>query len=381
MSNILDYIEWRGDLTLEQDAFCAVDALILSTIMYIEFEQLNVNLKSSVPVCLGDVGNQIAKQYNDEKLVIGRLIPKHVYSLLDVVSMSPRFQNMKLSHYVNQIDEIAEKQFSAMVIQPGDGTIFVTFRGTDDTIIGWKEDFNMCFKSPVPAQLQAVDYLDSIAGDFDMDIRIGGHSKGGNLSVFSAAFCKKGLENRILDIYDFDGPGFTKDVLTQMTKNDVFQRIHSIVPESSVVGMLMEHEYPFDVVASSSSGIFRHDPFSWEVKGKEFVPVDDISARAYKLDHTLRDFLSTYDADQKKELIDTIFGILLQTGAKTLSDLSIKDMPAMIKSIRDEESENKQVILQALKLFIQSAHLQREDLKKIEKQEQALLENRLPSQD
>lgn len=369
MANILDYIKWRGDLSFHQDSFNEVDGLILSTLAYVEFEQAGINLKTPVPKSLKEVGELFAKYCSDEKVSTGRLIPNKIIELLDEMSRCIRYQDMLLSHYVNQVDVDSEKQFSAIVIEPGDGTIFIAFRGTDDTLIGWKEDFNMCFKSPVPSQLQAVEYIDLIASNMQGDIRLGGHSKGGNLSVFASAFCRHGIEERIISVYNYDGPGFTKDVLSQMNRNESMKKVHTIIPESSVIGLLMEHEEEYDVVLSSSNGIFQHDPFSWEVMGTEFIEVDDISARAYKLDHTLSDFLVAMNAEQKRELIDSLFGVLMNTGAKTLSDISFKEMPAIIKNFHEEENENKQLVLQAIKLLMQSAYGQHFVQKKANKED------------
>lgn len=364
MANILDYIIWRGDLTLEQDPFHEVDALILSTLIYVEFENADIYLRSGKAKTVKEIGELFAKNCCDEKIETGRLIPKQIIQLLDMMSRSKRYQDMKLSRYINQVDETMEKQFAAVLIEPGDGTLFIAFRGTDDTIIGWKEDFNMCFKSPVPSQLQAVEYVDMIASGHKGFIRLGGHSKGGNLSVFSAAFCQKEVRGRIQNVYNFDGPGFTNDILSEIEKTGILSKVRTVIPRSSVIGMLMEHEEDYDVVSSTSNGIFQHDPFSWEVQGKSFVEMDVISARAYKLDHSLSDFMAHLDTQQKKELIDTVFGIFMQTGAKTLSEISIKDIPQLMKNLREEDAEKKQLLLQTFKILLQSSHV-KQDVKKL----------------
>lgn len=162
MANIFDYIDWRGDLDLTQDPFNEVDSLILSTVSYIDFELIETDLKTE-KATIREAGEQFNRLHADEKIKAGRLVPDSIFRLLDVMSRTPRFRDMILSDYVNQIDEEEEKQFSAITINLGDGSYYIAYRGTDDTIVGWKEDFNMSFKAPVPSQLQALDYLEMIA--------------------------------------------------------------------------------------------------------------------------------------------------------------------------------------------------------------------------
>mgnify|MGYP000780721467 FL=1 len=255
MANIFDYIDWRGDLDLTQDPFNEVDSLILSTVSYIDFELIETDLKTE-KATIREAGEQFNRLHADEKIKAGRLVPDSIFRLLDVMSRTPRFRDMILSDYVNQIDEEEEKQFSAITINLGDGSYYIAYRGTDDTIVGWKEDFNMSFKAPVPSQLQALDYLEMIAKKKRGKFRIGGHSKGGNIAVYAAAFTGSEIQKRIMQVHNFDGPGFTKDIIDQMSQGEISERIRTIVPQSSVIGMLLEHEESYEVVASTQLGIF-----------------------------------------------------------------------------------------------------------------------------
>lgn len=356
MATILDYITWRGDISFEKDPFCEVDSLILCTLSYVDFDFLAEKIKETHTISIKEAGETFARHFADEKMNPGRILPALIYDLFDMMSRALRYRDLKLSYYINQIDPMNEKQFAALVIDLSEDEFFVAFRGTDDSIIGWKEDFNMCFKSPVPSQLQAAEYLDYISTHKKGKIILGGHSKGGNLAIFAAAFCQKKVRDRITGIYNFDGPGFTKEILDEIVKRDTLSRVRTIVPQSSIIGMLMEHDEQFEVVESSSKGIFQHDPFSWEVLGPHFVEVDDISARAYQLDHTLRDFLAVMEVEQKKDLIESMFRVLTKTGATTLSDITIKELPSIMKNMKDEDADKKQVLLQAFKLFLHIAH-------------------------
>lgn len=351
MANIFDYIDWRGDLDLTQDPFNEVDSLILSTVSYIDFELIETDLKTE-KATIREAGEQFNRLHADEKIKAGRLVPDSIFRLLDVLSRTPRFRDMILSDYVNQIDEEEEKQFSAITINLGDGSYYIAYRGTDDTIVGWKEDFNMSFKAPVPSQLQALDYLEMIAKKKRGKFRIGGHSKGGNIAVYAAAFTGSEIQKRIMQVHNFDGPGFTKDIIDQMSQGEISERIRTIVPQSSVIGMLLEHEESYEVVASTQLGIFQHDMFSWQLQRNAFVKVDDISASAYKVDHTLREFILSMNAEEKEEFVESFFCVLTETGAKTLSDLNLKEILAIMKRLNKEEKENKKILTQAFRMLL-----------------------------
>ena len=363
MANIFDYIDWRGDLDLTQDPFNEVDSLILSTVSYIDFELIETDLKTE-KATIREAGEQFNRLHADEKIKAGRLVPDSIFRLLDVMSRTPRFRDMILSDYVNQIDEEEEKQFSAITINLGDGSYYIAYRGTDDTIVGWKEDFNLStgvvpaqdfntsFKAPFPSQLQALDYLEMIAKKKRGKFRIGGHSKGGNVAVYAAAFTGSEIQKRIMQVHNFDGPGFTKDIIDQMSQGEISERIRTIVPQSSVIGMLLEHEESYEVVASTQLGIFQHDMFSWQLQRNAFVKVDDISASAYKVDHTLREFILSMNAEEKEEFVESFFCVLTETGAKTLSDLNLKEILAIMKRLNKEEKENKKILTQAFRMLL-----------------------------
>lgn len=373
MANILDYIAWRGDLTLTQDSFNEVDSLILSTLSYVDFELTGLTLDFTHAVTIKEAGEAFMRLHADEKIRPGRIVPARIFELFDVMSRSPRYQGMKLSCYVNQIDEEEEKQFCAVTIDLSADEFYVAFRGTDDTIVGWKEDFNMSFKTPVPSQLQAVDYLHKVAMMKNGRIRLGGHSKGGNLAAYAAAYVTAQVGERIVLAHSFDGPGFVKKIAQSEQFRAAGGVIQSIVPQSSIIGMLLEHEENYQVVASSALGIMQHDPFSWEVTGRSFVLVDDISASSYKLDSTLRSFVLSMNTAEKEEFVDTFFYVLGETGAKTLMDLNFKDIAAIVKSLNREDSKSKKILLQTFKTLLQT--VEQEHAKVRKKLVQNLLES------
>ncbi len=369
MANIMDYLEWRGDLTVKQTPFNSVDNLILSTLAYIDFEQTGLDLSGRSNVTIKEAGEKFSLLHADEKMNLGRVIPDTVFELFDVLSRSRRFQDMKLSHYVNQVDELAQKQFSAITVELGNGSFCVAYRGTDDTIVGWKEDFNMCFQSPVPSQIQAVEYLHQVALAKRGRIYLGGHSKGGNLAIYAAAMVNPFVRRRIRRVCSFDSPGFAKEFLEREAYQTIAARVQRIVPQSSMIGILFEHNTQYDVVASTQIGLFQHDMFSWQVLGDDFVYVDDISTSSTTVEHTMKEFIGAMSMEERQKFVEALFYVFDETGAKTLSQLKVKDVVTILRRMSKEDHDNRKILSQALRLLVQilEEYSQQQILKQAEK--------------
>ena len=179
---------------------------------------------------------------------------------------------MKATKFVNKIEVENEKQFSAITIIMPDNTLYVSFRGTDNTIVGWKEDFNMSFKSHIASQISAKEYLNMIAELYpNKKIRVGGHSKGGNIAVYSAIFATPQIRDRIINVYNNDGPGFCEDILETQEYQEMINKVHTYIPQSSIIGRLMNHKEKYTIIESTQKGIMQHDLYSWQILGKEFI--------------------------------------------------------------------------------------------------------------
>ena len=261
MSNILDYLDWRGDICITASPFNKVDNLLLSELSYVNFDGILPGIEEDIWMTVKEAEQIFFSKYNKKEIYEERSFMAKAPLVLEKMAKAKRFQDMKLSCYVNQIDEEEEKQFSALVAECQDNTYFVAFRGTDDTLVGWKEDFNMSYILAVPSQLEAVSYLEKVAEKVRGKLRLGGHSKGGNLAVYAAVQCKEEIQERIIEIYNNDGPGFSKEMLISEPYNRVRERIWTIVPQTSVVGMLLEHEEEYLVTKSSQSELCSMIPF------------------------------------------------------------------------------------------------------------------------
>lgn len=354
MANILDYVEWRGDIDFVSSEFNEIDSLILSQLSYIGFDGIISNNNKEL-LTLKEASAKFFSVH-DEKYILGALLPKEIVTLLKVAGDSVRFGNLKLSCYINHVDKDRQEQFSAVTFELNDG-IFIAFRGTDDTLIGWKEDFNMCFISPVPAQEESVKYLDYVLSLYKWrsgKVRIGGHSKGGNLAVYSAAFCPKKFRKKIAAVYNNDGPGFDDAMMKNPLYQEMLSKITTFLPQSSTVGMLLEHEEPYIVIQSTASGLFQHDVFSWQLKGKHFVTTS-LSENCRFLDKTLKNWLAGMDNQQRMHFVDVLFEILSAGNAENLSELESKKLTNIKKSVQaviTMSNEDKKVLFETIKQLV-----------------------------
>lgn len=342
MANMLDYVRWRGDLSVRQSRINDVDCIILSQISYMNFDGV---LGYGEELQLKDAAQRLFSLR--DKASEGLLLPEGDTELLKALSESKRFANMLLSDYVNTCDEEEEKQFAAISIKPGDGTMYVAFRGTDDTLVGWKEDLNMSFLSPVPSQLAAKEYLERALQSYPGKIIVGGHSKGGNLAVYAASFCEKNHLKHIKAIYSFDGPGFMNSVLEQSNFALVEHKIHSFVPQSSVVGMLLGHQVDYMVVKSTQVGIYQHDPYSWQLEGTSFICLDNITAKSKWMDATLEEWIYSMDETQRKNFIEAVYSLVQSSDAKTLLELSEngrKNMKVFLSKMTHLDSATRKML-------------------------------------
>jgi hypothetical protein len=353
-NTIFDYLEWRGDLSLAKSEFNIVDNLILAVLSYVPFDGIVGDKINSRGITIEEAGRRFSF-LDAAKLPVRD--PKDI-ELLKAVAASRRFGSMTLSGYVHKTDYESEKQFSAITVDTGDKKSFVSFRGTDLTIVGWKEDFNMSFQTPVPSQEEAVRYLEEAAKNIHGKIRVGGHSKGGNLAVYASAFCKNSVQNRILAVYNNDGPGFTSGIIGMKGFTNVQNRLFAFVPQSSIIGMLMEHSEQYTIVNSTQTGILQHDPYSWSVIGTDFVRMETITNGSLFIDKTMKEWIGKMDRTQRELFCDALFSIIGASGAKSLTELTadrLKSARAMIKTLSNIDEPTKKILHETIALFFQTA--------------------------
>ncbi len=355
MANLMDYLDWRGDLTLAVSPFNEVDALILAELSFVDFEGIVPPPEVGRGVRLNEAAEAFFARHGGRDVDMGVLVPDGISQMLRKLMASPRFCGMTLNGYEALLDDEVEEQFSALTIDLGNGSIYISFRGTDDTIVGWKEDLNMSFLEEIPSQKQAVDYVARIARQYpEKTLRIGGHSKGGNLAVYSAAKSSGDIQERIVAVHNNDGPGFIWDISKTPGHKRIAGRIHTVLPQTSVVGMLMEHEKHYQVVYSTYDGLYQHDGFSWQVKGTQFVHLDDFSRDGKLVDEALSSWADSLNTQQREALAEALYSVFTATGAKTLSELNeekLKSASAMLKTYKNLDRESRRMVSEMFKIF------------------------------
>ena len=348
MGNIMDYISWRGDLSFEQSQFNEVDNLILACFSYVNLDGISAVTKQK-GIGLKKLTKEFMKLHTMKELEADKSFIRLAPFMMMEMAKSVRFGKCVVRNYVNDIVTEAEQQFAAMEIVLEDGTSYVSFRGTDDTIIGWKEDFNLS-TGVVPAQKRAIEYLQKISEHTDGMLRVGGHSKGGNLAIYVSVMCKSAHE-KILEIYSNDGPGFSREFQELPETKEMMPKIIRIIPEYSIIGTLLEHEKEPVIVASSSKGLLQHDAFSWEVQGPALVRRDSLNKTALRFIEILHKWIDGMDMEQKRLLIEDLFATLQASGYENLSEVQsggLKSLAAMVKRVEKFAPESRGMMQELL---------------------------------
>ena len=301
MSDVLDYLKWRGDLDLTRDPLNSVDALILCALSYIRYEGLTQD---------GDTLKDAAERFFALDSFSERIRSKNDPELLRLAAESRRFGSAKLYLYRSLLIREEDTQFAAVTFLLEDGSAFLAFRGTDSTITGWKEDFNMSFQQTVPSQRLALDYTREVALELDGPLYLGGHSKGGNLAVFAAARSSPMIQQRILGVYNNDGPGFSEYLMGDPGYLAMVPKIHTYVPQSSIIGMLMDHEEPYTIIRSKQIGLMQHEIYNWEVQGPGLIPMKEITADSRFMNLAIRNWAASLSNQERNQIVDAFFGVL-----------------------------------------------------------------------
>ena len=328
MSDILDYVAWRGDLSFIQSPLNEVDALILSQLSYLNMGGIVPESFTSGGITLSDCYDRFFSAPDFEsRSNVGMLINKKTFDLFKSCASSVRFGSLMLSGFVEKIDYEREEQFCAVMFGFGsgrkDGWNFIAYRGTDDTIVGWKEDFNLGYMDTVPAQKDAVEYLESAAMSCKRILIIGGHSKGGNLALYAGSHVSESVKKRLLWIFNNDGPGFSTEFFTSPEYKSVADKERSFVPRLSVVGMLFSRSDRVTAVENSEKNIImQHDPFTWSVLGCRFVTCRETGRESRMVDRAVNEWFSEMSREERELFVETVFAVLKDTDAKTNTELS-----------------------------------------------------------
>lgn len=358
MGTIIDYLKEYGDYTLEEKAFSEVDSLALSQFAYLKFDGLAPAYGENKPM----VNLQELFEHQDyDRLYADERYREDNTALFLGLYHSNRFREMKVGNYVNQIDLETETQFSAVTFRLPNDVYYVAYRGTDETIVGWKEDLNLAFSEPVRGQLMSVDYLNRTADEITGDFYVGGHSKGGNLATYACMNCDEKVRRRITAIYDHDGPGFRPEVKSQGAYDEIADRIHKTIPHSSLVGMLLYSDGAYRVVESKTIGLAQHNPYTWLVKGDRFKLVNELYAGRKFLDEALNQWILSLSQEQVRIFSDTLYQVILASETDNLIDFTANGFKSIHKigaALKEIDSLTRKNIIQIMKSLFDIISLQ-----------------------
>ncbi|MCR5090852.1 MAG: DUF2974 domain-containing protein [Oscillospiraceae bacterium] len=320
MSTIPDYLNWRGDLRFNTDPVNEVDVYILSKIGCPDYT--GIVSADAESVLLSEAVHSFFARYGQEERLFGVLASRSLGPVLQRLTETERYKDLKLCAFVNKLKEKTTEQFSALSIMLPDGTVCVTFRGTDDTLLGWKENLMMSVLDTIPAQSDALEYLRRVASFFPGPLMVAGHSKGGNLAVYASSMVEQEIQERITAVFNYDGPGFRAHFFQNPGYSAVFPKIRTYLPQYSIVGMMLPRTERVQIVRSSRAGTAAHDGFQWEVLGPRFLRCEEFSRSTQAFEESLQTVLQNMDHESRIAFIDELFDTLASTGAETIADVT-----------------------------------------------------------
>lgn len=353
--NFLTYAQTAFD-SFEERPFCAVDSLVFAWLSYLR-------LPGDMPELAGWQGLDVRELLRAEcyQGMIGDLWdPEKSRALLEAVAASPRYRGVRVCGYRAVKDVSMTEQFAAMTFRFPAGFSYLSFRGTDSTIVGWKEGFNMAFRCPVPSQESAARYVDEAADAIDGPLLCGGHSKGGNLAVYGAAMCSDASGDRIERAFSHDGPGFVEEFLSGDAFAGLSGRIDKTLPQSSIFGMMFEAQEDYAIVESTEFSLLQHNPFSWVVDGCDFVYCERLSAGARYIDSSIREMLLAVGPAERERFVDALFSVFEATGAERFADIAgnlRESLPVMLQTAQGFDKDTRRFISQTIVAIFKCALL------------------------
>ena len=354
MANIMDYLKWRGDIPFTLMPLNEVDNLILATLSYVNLDEIVPGPgEGEIPIA------EAVKTYEERyPYGNGMSFTDNAPRLMKACALTERFGQVRFANFRNRFDVNTEVQFCVMEILLPDGKSYIAFRGTDDTIIGWKEDFYLSI-GIVPAQLEAAAYVEQVLASKDPDSRIyiGGHSKGGNLAEYAASSIREQYQDRVLQVFNNDGPGFDLSFINRETYQRIVSRTRLFVPSFGIVGELLHHGSSRKVVQSLAKTIMAHDPFTWQVMGTRFESSPALYRSAQVFNKSLSGWIDGLDSERKKAFINDFFAVLEAPGLRNISELASGGIPVysmMAVRLSRLDPESRKIIIELIAALMEN---------------------------
>ena len=338
--NIIDYIKKNKDKTFQELPFNEIDDLIYALLPYIDFTNIVPAFKSK-KVTLKEVALKLRGKKKDFRgMFIG-----NTFKMLEIMKDSRRYQDTLLYNYMKVVN--SDMQFGAITMKLPDYSIYVAFAGTDTSIIGWEEDFKMTYLYPGASQKYASIYLNKAIGLLDKKVRVGGHSKGGNLAICAVMNSHFWIRKKVKKINNFDGPGFLKKEIESKVYQKIEPRIKMYVPKESIIGMLFYNTLDYVVIKSKGLRILQHDAFNWQCKNTEFIR-DSQSKRSKALQQKLTKKLEELTLDERTLLVNNLFNIFKNNNIKDTKEIKVKEIFKLIKEFKKLDKETQNLLTELL---------------------------------
>ena len=357
MGNLITYVQQYGAQTFKDKSLTDIDILVLTEIAYLPFDGIVTStFNVTEAISIQKLGKEFEKIKDKEHEKNPFMITEERIQLLNVVSKSQRFKDIKVFGFMNDIDDELTKQFAAVCYQWKEDSRWIIFRGTDESLTGWKEDFMMTYSDLIPAQTDAIEYLRKQAATFLGTLNVSGHSKGGNLSLYASAMQEEAVQNRIHKIYCWDSPGVHRSILNTVGYQRVVSKAKRYIPQDSIVGLMLESQVPYHIIESQGSGISQHSALMWNIEEDHFIELTELTKNSQLTDQTFKQWTEVVSDEDLKLFFDTFFELFFEMGVESVNDVYYNFrvyMQKFFEKAYQMDSEKREILLRVGRLLFQ----------------------------
>ncbi len=360
--NLMRYLLEYKDKSFREIPFSEVDALLLSQLSYLKWDKVAPGFSGRPAM----TWRQVKAHPRYDRLFSDPVFGPRYRRITGIVADSPRYGGIRVNYYAEWFHREQEAQFAAVTFFLGEHSLFLSFRGTDETLVGWKEDFNMSYMKSVPAQRRALAYLKGVVryarqslerrGEPpSLRIVLGGHSKGGNLAVYAAARAPEELQRSIRRVYSFDGPGFQKNFCEKPGFRRIEDRYCKIVPDQSVIGMMLTNYKKYRVVSSYHAGVVQHDLMNWKIRDGRFLYRKEVYRRSSLRTAILNAWVNSLTREQIAAFVETLYELLSAARAGDVYELIKKPFGmarAVLRAFRGLEKSRRRAFLDIIRRLL-----------------------------
>ena len=357
MGNLITYVQQYEAQTFQEKLVTDIDILVLTEIAYLPFDEIvSSSFEEKAAISLNQLGKEFETIREKEHEKNPFMITEERIQLLELVSKSQRFKDIKVFGFMNDIDDELTKQFAAVCYQWKEDSRWIIFRGTDESLTGWKEDFMMTYSDLIPAQTDAIEYLRKQAELFKGNLNVSGHSKGGNLSLYASAMQEEDIQNRIQQIYCWDSPGVHRSILNTEGYHRIVSKAKRYIPQDSIVGLMLESHVPYHIIESQGSGISQHSALMWNIEEDHFVELTELTRNSQLTDQTFKQWTEVVSDEDLKLFFDTFFDLIFEMGVETVNDVYYNFrmyMQKFFEKAYQMDTEKREILLRVGRLLFQ----------------------------